>query len=116
MKKLTVLLFAIVLGSSQVFALDNNTPMNTESQLRNEVAALLKSPEIKVERGEITADIEFTLNNNGEIVVLTVDSDKDPVINYIKSRLNYKKVRTENTNNKNRVFHLTLRIKKPQNA
>lgn len=114
MKKLTVLLFAFVIGAGQILASDN-TKLEMEQQLRDEVALLLKSPEIKVERKDLTADIQFTLNKNGEIVVLNVDSKKEFVIDYVKARLNYKKVIEEKIINVNRIYNVTLVIKKPHN-
>ncbi len=114
MKKLTVLVFALVIGVGQVFASNNTPSIATEEEIRNEVADLLKDPEIKIEKNNLTADIQFTVNKNGEIVVLTVDSEKDLVVDYIKSRLNYKKVIVEKTTNVNRLYNLTLIIKNPQ--
>ncbi len=112
MKKITVLLFAIVLGSSQIFA-SNNNPVNAEQLLRNEIASLLDHPKIKVEKEELSANIEFTLNSRDEIVVLTVDSEQDIVIEYVKSRLNYKKIDSE-IKAGNKVFKIALKIIRPQ--
>ncbi|MDY8134784.1 hypothetical protein [Aquimarina sp. 2201CG5-10] len=114
MKKLTVLLFAVVLGTSQLFASNNNPTANPEQKLRNKIAALLERPEISVANQDLQADIEFTLNTNGEIVVLTVNSEFDIVKSYVKSRLNYKKAVSE-TSNKSKVFRISLRIKKSEN-
>ncbi|GAA4275563.1 hypothetical protein [Aquimarina mytili] len=113
MKKFTVLL-ALVFGFGQLFA-SNNSPVGSEQQLRNEVAILLKSPEIVVKE-ELKANIEFTLNVKGEIVVLNVDSKEELVVNYVKSRLNYKKIASNTSKNKNRIFKLILKIKKPKEA
>ncbi len=115
MRKFIVLLVVVVLGNTQLFASDNNT-ISSEQELRNEVASLLESPQIKVEREELSANIEFTLNSNGEIVVLLVKSNSNLVKNYVKSRLNYKKINSEITENENRVYKLTLKIKSPQNS
>ncbi|MEB3345215.1 hypothetical protein U6A24_07085 [Aquimarina gracilis] len=114
MKKSIVLLVTLVLGFGQIFASDNNL-IESEQQIRNEVAILLKSPEITVEKSNLSADIQFKLNKNGEIEVLTVDSNKNNVIDYVKSRLNNKKVLEQKIINVNRVYNLTLIIKKPEN-
>lgn len=115
MKKLAILLFVITLGFNQVFA-SNDNPVKLEEQVRDKVATLLKSPQIVVEEGELTADIEFILNAEGEIVVLTVNTQEDIVKSYVKSRLNYKKVDTALSGTKSKTFKLTLRIKKPLGA
>ncbi len=113
MKKLTVLVL-VFLGSIQVFASDN-IPTSLEQQLRNEVATLLENPQILVEK-ELSADIEFTLNTKGEIVVLLIESNEELVESYVKSRLNYKKIDSNLSKSENRVYKLTLKIKKPRNA
>lgn len=111
MKKLVVLL-ALVLGSSSILANDN-TGVNPEQELRNEIAALLEKPEIIVENEELSANIEFTVNSNDEIVVLTVNSEEDRITEYVKTRLNYQKVEAGVSNTGTKVFKLTLKIKRP---
>ncbi|WP_062054479.1 hypothetical protein [Aquimarina longa] len=113
MKKLTVLLIALVLGSTQISASDNN-PYNSEKQLRNQIAVLLKNPEFKLQKEELSADIQFTLNGQGEIVVLSVASEETNVANYIKSRLNYKKINSKVSTIGNKVFKISLKILKPK--
>ncbi|SHJ61522.1 hypothetical protein [Aquimarina spongiae] len=114
MKKLAVVVLAIVLGTSSLFASNENPTKNAEKDLRNQIAVLLERPEIKVEKQELTADIEFVLNNKGEIVVLSVDAEKEIIEDYVKARLNYKKVDLENVKIGNKLFQLTLKIVKPQ--
>ena len=93
MKKLTVLLVVFVLGSMQLFALGTG-PINAEGELRDHIAVLLKNPEIKFETEELKANIEFTLNKQGEIVVLSVNAEDEYLEQYVKSRLNYQRVDT----------------------
>ncbi|RZS99759.1 hypothetical protein [Aquimarina brevivitae] len=108
MKKVTIIaLFLMSLSNS--FA--NNNPKNPEQILRQEIAVLLESPDFKVEKAELTARIEFTVNNKGEFVVLTVASEESVVEDYIKSRLNYKKTNA-NLRTTSKVFKIKLRIKK----
>ncbi len=116
MKKLTILLFIIVLGLGQVFASNDNPTKSPEKELRNRIALLLDKPEIKVEKNEISANIQFVLNSKDEIVVLSVDSEKEIIENYVKARLNYKKVTTEISEKDNKVFQITLKIRRPQGA
>ncbi|WP_109302449.1 hypothetical protein [Aquimarina sp. AU474] len=113
MKKSTILLFVVVLGLGQVFASNDNPTKSPEQELRNRIALLLDKPEIKVEKNEVVADIQFILNGKGEIVVLSVDSEKEIIEDYIKARLNYKKVKTEVTKKGNKIFQITLKIRKP---
>ncbi|WP_298545428.1 hypothetical protein [uncultured Aquimarina sp.] len=113
MKKLIVLVVA-VLVSTQVFANDKNTKETNKEKLRSEIAVLLEKPQIKLERNEINASIEFILNAKGEIVILSVDSDKEAIDDYVKTRLNYKKVDADITRTGNKVFKLKLKVLNPE--
>ncbi|WP_152538660.1 hypothetical protein [Aquimarina macrocephali] len=113
MKKLTILFAVFVLGSMQIFA-SNNNPSNSEQQLRNQIATLLENPEFNLDKQQLKASIEFTLNGEGEIVVLTVDSEDLDVKSFVKSRLNYKKVDSKISNIGNKVFKISLKILKPE--
>lgn len=116
MKNLVVLFSVLVLGTTSIFA-SSGTPADSEQQLRNQIATLLKNPKIVVENDSLKADIEFVLNNEGEIVVLSVNASDTTVENYVKSRLNYKKVdSTETSSIEGRVYTITLKILKPKQA
>ncbi|MFD2563096.1 hypothetical protein [Aquimarina rubra] len=113
MKKLIVLVVA-VLASTQIFANDKTTKETTEQKLRSEIVLLLDKPQIRLDRNEINASIEFILNAKGEIVILNVDSEKEAVESYVKSRLNYKKVDSDITRTGNKVFKLRLKVLNPE--
>lgn len=110
MKKIVLVVLAIVLGTSSVVA--NNKEASTEQKLRNEIATLLENPSITLEAEEVKANIEFTINSNNEIVVLTVNSDVDKVQSFVKSRLNYHKIKTGVNKRGRKTFKISLKIKK----
>jgi len=93
MKKLIVVLVA-VLASTQIFANDKPSKNTSVEELRNEIVVLLDKPEIKLEQNEIKANIEF--------------------IDYVKSRLNYKKVDSDVTTVTNKVFKFSLKVLNPK--
>ena len=113
MKKLIVLLVVAVLATVQVFANDKTTKKNSETTLRNEIVDLLDRPQIEVTSNEIKASIEFILNTKGEIVILTVDTERSEIENYVKSRLNYQKIDFNGIETKNKVFKFNLKILSP---
>lgn len=110
MKKLTVLLVIAFLATSQLFANGKNPKEIVFKKLRNEIAHLLDSPQIKIDAPSAEAFIEFTLNNKNEIVILTVNSNKEGIENYVKTRLNYKKVDFEGYRIDQKNFRISLKI------
>ncbi|MCB0589213.1 MAG: hypothetical protein KDD06_28255 [Phaeodactylibacter sp.] len=65
----------------------------THSELRKEVAKLIKTPELgKKGIAETYAFIHFTVNENNEIVLLDVVSDSEYIREYITEALNKQKV------------------------
>jgi hypothetical protein len=88
----TLLLIVALSFSSVLMASTNAEDKRTESDvIRVEIGKLLKNPSFAIS-DELVARVVFTLNNNKEIVVLSVDTDNYLVESYIKSRLNYKKI------------------------
>ncbi len=110
MKKLKVLVIIAILGSTHIFALENNTKMSPEKSLREIIETLLESPEIVLYQKEVKTLVKFSLNTKGEIIILNIDSKDESVINYVKSRLDHKKVNKFNAKGKNKVFILPLKI------
>ncbi|TPN87265.1 hypothetical protein [Aquimarina algicola] len=115
MKKLFAILILLIMNSISVFATDN-TPIVSQKQLRAQIEQLLKDPDIFVENEELNAKIEFTLNTKGQIVVLSVDAEESNVEEYIKSRLNYKKINPKISSLGSNIYKISLRILKPEEA
>ncbi|WP_025742403.1 hypothetical protein [Aquimarina pacifica] len=112
MKNVKVVFAALVIiVSSQVFA-NNTIDANPKQQLRQEITTLLEAPKMDIEQNEVKANVEFTLNANGEIVVLTVNSEKMGVDDYVKGRLNYKKIKTNINTETGKIYRMRLKILK----
>lgn len=107
MKKLNVILLAVAFAISSIATASTN-PTKSETNFTEEVKELLKKPSFKVEN-EIEASVTFTLNNAGEIVVLSVDSDSNMVKGFIKNRLNYKKIESK-LNKDIKFYTLPVRV------
>lgn len=87
MKKLFLLLAITV--STSIFA-NNSRPADVvKSEIRTEIIKLLGNANFNVE-SNLTADVEFMINNKGEVIVLTVDTKNSDVETYVKNKLNYK--------------------------
>jgi len=95
MRHLKTLLLAVTITFSSVL-MASTTPddRKTESAaITEKISKLLENPNFLIER-ETVANVKVTLNKNNEMVVLSVDSDDEQIANFIKSRLNYKKLPT----------------------
>lgn len=95
MNKLTTIVFAIALAVCSTASANFNTePTNSQKVLAKEIKGLLDRPKMEIGK-EIKAKVTFTLNEDKEIVVLSIDSKSETVKQFIKSRLNYQKVKSQ---------------------
>lgn len=112
MKNLKVFITAIAITFFAVTTVSaTSTETTSKNQLRTELIDLLGSFEQHIDQASITANVAFMLNNNNEIVVMSVDSDNKSVVAYVKSRLNYKKVNAPGIS-KGEVYVMPLKIEK----
>lgn len=87
-----LVLVAIIAFSSTVSASTNLSEKDDEPNLISEtVSKLLERPYFQLNE-DINTKVEIAINKDKEIVVLSVDTKDKKVENYIKSRLNYKKI------------------------
>ena len=110
MKKLVLILVAIVSGTVMIHA-SNPKKESLKEKLRNEIVQLLDTPYIELQDEETLVNVEFIVNSKGEIVVLAINSDNREIDGYIKSELNYKKLKSGIVA-KGKVFKMPLRIMK----
>lgn len=88
----TLALLVAFTFSTVLFASTNPKTVNPTS-LNKEITKLLENPKFGITE-EIEAVAVITLNKYSEIVVLSVDSKNLEVVNFIKKRLNYHKVKS----------------------
>lgn len=113
MKNVKVIISAIVLTlfvSSTVFA---STPTKTsnKNQLRTELIKLLGDFDAVHQEKDLTAYVSFIVNDENQVVVITVDSDNKSVDAFVKGKLNYKKVVASGIE-RGEVFIMPLKIEK----
>ncbi|MDX1327130.1 MAG: hypothetical protein R3299_05445 [Arenibacter sp.] len=94
MKKLNLILVAVMLFSvGSVFAnsgLEEESPKGLTQQI-NEL--LTRNVPLSLMEEDMSAVVYFTVNTEKEIVVLSVMTNEEALDAYIKSRLNYEKVK-----------------------
>ena len=105
MKKLVVLVF-VVLVSVSTFAINENP---AKKEIRSKIVQLLGKTTFEVVK-DVKTDVEFLINQKGELVVLNITGVNQQVCDFVKSRLNYKKV-SEAKTEMNKVYQMPLIIK-----
>jgi len=96
MRKVKVLFLALV--STLVFAtsaLAFSAGLSPESNLRSEIVELIAQPDISVLDGQdVVANLRLMINENDELIVIDSGTNNVQLDKYIKSRLNYKKIKS----------------------
>ncbi|MCA0932147.1 hypothetical protein LCM02_06765 [Lutimonas saemankumensis] len=92
MKNLKLFVLALGLFTLNLSAANLN-PIKATDELRSEMIELIGSNFMdEMLEDQYEANVLFTVNANKELIVLSVESDNDQLENYLKRRLNYKKV------------------------
>jgi hypothetical protein len=91
MKTLITIIAVSLMSLTSSFA--NTDPLEDDAKelLREQVVALLENPNIKVDNASVSSTITFTINSNGELVVLDVVTKNTNVKQFVIKTLNYKK-------------------------
>lgn len=95
MRKVSLMLVAaLLLSTGSIFANDSKKDVkSSKSQnLSEQIGSYLNDNEFNERHDGHSAQVLFMLNEDKEIIVLSVDTDADNLEGFIKSRLNYKHV------------------------
>jgi hypothetical protein len=95
MKKLSVILvaFVLLLGTN-VTAANVELDKETKLTISQEIGDLLTDADMELDY-DVNANVTFMINEEGEIVVLTVETMDSSIESFIKSRLNYQKLQNK---------------------
>ncbi|WP_298761078.1 hypothetical protein [uncultured Psychroserpens sp.] len=95
MKTLKMLVLVVVITFSSALSASTDPIKTVEpNPVEETISKLLKNPSFEFTEG-LTADVEITINENNEMVVLSVDTKNKAFDSFIKNRLNYKKLSKE---------------------
>ncbi|WP_400080521.1 hypothetical protein [Winogradskyella sp. R77965] len=95
MKTLKMLVLVVAIAFSSAASASTNPIKNSEpASISKSVGELLKNPDFQLDQ-DVNAVVDIYINNDNEIVVLSVNTDNKKVEKFIKNRLNYKKVSNE---------------------
>lgn len=93
MKNLKLLIAASVLFFTVQMSAANGAPLKPDAQLRAELVELIGTEyPFELNEDTITAEIIFTVNNQGEVIILSIHSSNSLADKFIKRKINYKKV------------------------
>ena len=109
----SIVLVALIAFSSVVSANTNpENPVKTTKAESNvitqQVEKLLQDPTFEIEK-DIIASVTLTINKKNEIVVLSVDTDDETLEGFVKSRLNYNEL-PSNEVTKEKTFIVPVRL------
>ncbi len=92
MKTIKSIMLAVVLLVATTLSASNGlVDKKKPTTVTEEIAYLLENPSFEV-KNEMNLSATIMLNDDGEIVVLSVDTDNGTVERFVKSRLNYRKL------------------------
>lgn len=108
MKKIKLIAFSLIMVLSSTMLIANESPNKNDEKITTEISKLLKNPYYSLKQ-ETKVIVTFTVNKTNEIVVLSINGDNEKVKNYIKSRLNYKKLSSKVI--AGNEYHIPVRFK-----
>jgi hypothetical protein len=108
MKKFIIV--AIALFTLNIAAAEK--PVKPSEELRSDIVELIGSESpFDFEKSEYTVEVIFTVNSKNEIIVLSADTTNQEMANFIKAKLNYKKVSLKEHKN-GELFLLPVKFKR----
>lgn len=109
MRKFSLTLVAAMLFSTGSLLANNMDKVGPAKSLSIQISEMLKKNNFNQDDFEKTAQVRFTLNEDGEIVILSVDTDCKDLEYFVKNRLNYKKVVVDNVQ-EGKIYTIPVRI------
>ena len=92
MRKTSLLVVAAMLLSTSVVFSNSTEGQDPSKKLKKQVTYLLSGYEMPSEK-DVNATVLFTVNKEKEFVVLSVDTNDKSLEDYVKFRLNYRKIK-----------------------
>ncbi|MDT0686148.1 hypothetical protein [Autumnicola psychrophila] len=109
MKRINFLMLMFIFCVGSVLSVNAKITTEDPSAVKNEIEKLLKDHDLKLEEDVVT-NVLLTLNDDKELVVLLIECENKDVRAYIKSRLNYRKIKSS-MESKFENFVMPVRIK-----
>lgn len=105
MRNLKLFTVALLLGMTTMFAAED---IEDVKEIRNQVVDLFDNARFEADK-DFKVTFTFTFNQKGEIVVLTVDSNRQDIRDYIRKNVNYQKIETPGV--ENQKYRMPINVK-----
>ena len=108
MNNLKLIALAIVLSITTMSFTTKVTDSPTR-ELQNEIVKLFGETCDKLADETIEAEVVFTINEKGQVVVICVNSTNPKAELFVKCKLNYKQIKFDDSNVE-KIYHLPLKV------
>lgn len=98
----------MLLSTGSILA-NNVSDVDPSKSLSEQISEILRDNYFSDNEIDATAQVRFTVNNQREIVVLSVDTDNVQLEAFVKHRLNYKKVQADDLE-EGKLFTVAVRV------
>ena len=109
MKNFKLIALVLAIGISSISFAATTKTANPKSELREQIINILGDNIDMVCKNDVEAEVVFTLNNKSEIVIVSVNCENGNLDGFIKSKLNYKKVKVTALN-VGKIYRMPLKI------
>jgi hypothetical protein len=109
MRKLSLVFVAAMLLTTGNILANDSVKTDPTKKLSAQIGELLANNYLTDNQVNLTAQVRFTLNNAGEIVVISVDTDNERLEFFVKSKLNYQKVEVTGSK-EGKMYTVPIRI------
>jgi hypothetical protein len=109
MRKLSLVFVAAMLLTTGNILANDSVKTDPIKNLTAQIGELLANNYLTDNQVNLTAQVRFTLNNSGEIVVISVDTENKRLEFFVKSKLNYQKVEVTGSK-EGKMYTVPIRI------
>ena len=110
MKNLKWLIATFALVFAIQVSANNEKPIKATAQLQSELVELLGDDfPFTIENVELTAEVLFTVNHKGEVIILQIVSENSDAEKHIKKRINYRKV-SHRSSKPGEIYLMPIRV------
>jgi hypothetical protein len=109
MRKLSYVIVAAMLLSSGSILATSTELVEPTTSISVQIYEMLSDNSFSEGEYNSTAQVRFTLNNEGQIVVLSIDTESEDLERFVKIRLNYKKIEISNVE-EGKLYTVPVRI------